>query len=287
MAPYVPPQLRNKPPAIPSPSPFNPTKTFGDPSEGYTLREIAAQFHYGQSKLGTLNTKDPRRLNDPKENEKPYDISNETLGFIIIFKDQHPQWPPKVLCKSNLHLLPNNPWAKTSEGEEPTSLPASLTSPINNDAPVPNPDEKQIHVFHQSPQYAKSKDAQIFFYSGTHVIKNTTYLRPRSKALIAMLNLKFTPQHKERLPEAWEESLKKVWAVVEMEKVGGEEENPMRIEEGEKKGVRELLGEMRLGNGDGGAEGSNGEGNRGKGFKAEWNGLGRAEVVKKEWRKSD
>lgn len=67
------------------------------PEDGYTLEEIANQYSFDHKKrLGTLN-----RASITIEEEEKY-----TLGFVIVFKDQHPKWPPKIFCKTNLFLLP-------------------------------------------------------------------------------------------------------------------------------------------------------------------------------------
>ena len=67
------------------------------PEDGYTLDEIANQYSFDHRKqLGTLN----RASKFVEEEEK------HTLGFIIVFKGQHPKWPPRIFCKTNLFLLP-------------------------------------------------------------------------------------------------------------------------------------------------------------------------------------
>lgn len=67
------------------------------PEDGYTLEEIANQFSFDhKKKLGTLN----RASISVEEEETP------NLGFVIVFKDQHPKWPPKIFCKTYLFLLP-------------------------------------------------------------------------------------------------------------------------------------------------------------------------------------
>lgn len=65
--------------------------------DGYTLEEIACQYSFDHKKrLGTLN-----RASIFVEGEE-----KSTLSFVIVFKDQHPKWPPKIFCKTNLFLLP-------------------------------------------------------------------------------------------------------------------------------------------------------------------------------------
>ena len=67
------------------------------PEDGYTLDEISYQYSFDhKNKLGTLN-----RASQIVDEEGKF-----TLGFVIVFKDQHPKWPPKIFCKTNLLLLP-------------------------------------------------------------------------------------------------------------------------------------------------------------------------------------
>lgn len=67
------------------------------PEDGYTLEEISNQYSFNNIKqLGTLN-----RASEFVEEGDKYSI-----GFVIVFKDQHPKWPPKIFCKTNLFLLP-------------------------------------------------------------------------------------------------------------------------------------------------------------------------------------
>ena len=73
------------------------TKTERKPEDGYTLEEICNQYSFDHKKqLGTLN----RASKFVEEEEK------HTLGFVIVFKGQHPDWPPRIFCKTNLFLLP-------------------------------------------------------------------------------------------------------------------------------------------------------------------------------------
>lgn len=73
---------------------------------------------------------------------------------------------------------------------------------------------------------------------------------PRTPLLIKMLESKFTGPTSDRSEEAWNRSLNLKWAVVDLTKVEGEGDkgsNPMEpLKEIKKKGVSELLEEMRL-----------------------------------------
>lgn len=92
---YIPPHMRG---SIDSSSGADHSmRTERRPEDGYTLEEISNQYSFDHKKqLGTLN----RALKSVGEQEK------HTLGFIIIFQGQHPTWPPKIFCKTNLYLLP-------------------------------------------------------------------------------------------------------------------------------------------------------------------------------------
>ena len=97
------------------------------PEDGYSLEEICFQFGLDSVlRIGTLNPATSHddggggggdvgdatlsiegggRGRSDEGNEK----GRGQLGFVLLFKDQHPDWPPKIFCKSNLHLLPPAP----------------------------------------------------------------------------------------------------------------------------------------------------------------------------------
>lgn len=80
---------------------------------------------------------------------------------------------------------------------------------------------------------------------------------PHTPLLIKMLESKFTGPMNERSEEAWNKSLNMKWAVVDLNMVEEEEQgsNPMEpLKEIKKKGVSEMLEEMRLGESSGGKE---------------------------------
>lgn len=94
---YIPPHMRGSSGSSSTEAPT--VKAERKPEEGYTLEEICNQYSLNHKKqLGTLN----RRSLFVDEEEK------FKLGFIIVFKGQHPKWPPKIFCKSNLRLLPHS-----------------------------------------------------------------------------------------------------------------------------------------------------------------------------------
>ena len=91
---YIPPHMRG---STGSSAELLSVKIERKPEDGYTLEEISNQYSFRHVKqLGTLN----RASIDVEDGEK------STLGFVIVFKDQHPKWPPKIFAKTNLFLLP-------------------------------------------------------------------------------------------------------------------------------------------------------------------------------------
>ena len=236
-----------------------------DPARGYSYEEITNQFDC-KAKLGTLNSAGPEGVNGS---------TKESLSFVIVFKDQHPEWPPKIFCKSNLHLLPITPTVAIDEKipnlpsyDEQIAAPIVQTSEsfMNPVAKANEKDGPAIPIFSQMRMRPPT-----FLYEGARTIKSITYIEPASEELIRLLNLKFGPQQKERTPERWQESLSMKWAVIEMGELG-EGKNPMvplKKMKGEKS-VTELLQEMRVkdaqgaqggkeGNGVGGEEGEGGK----------------------------
>ena len=92
---YIPPHMRGTSGSSSSEEPS--VKAERKPEDGYTLDEISYQYSFDHKKqLGTLN-----RASQIVEEEGKF-----SLGFVIVFKDQHPRWPPKIFCKTNLLLLP-------------------------------------------------------------------------------------------------------------------------------------------------------------------------------------
>ncbi|KAI4165304.1 MAG: hypothetical protein LQ342_001172 [Letrouitia transgressa] len=256
---YVPPHMRNKGETANGSS----TGAQSKPPNDYSLAEICHQFDF-ISKPGTLNGK----TNEGEEGSGKE--TNGELAFILVFKDQHPEWPPKIFCKSNLHLLPspatNPPQAResvlsnTDEALKPTLddvgshiPPVSEVKEVCFDTKTPF--IPLIPIFTQNLRTSQKKAR--FKFAGYRSISSITYLPPQSKELISMLDAKFTPQSKTRSPESWHQSLDTMWAVVELLAVSDadtevEKSNPMvplkklREESNRAKGVNEMLAEMRL-----------------------------------------
>lgn len=98
---------------------------------------------------------------------------------------------------------------------------------------------------------------QRFLYAGAHSITRIQYLMPRSPLLVKMLESKFTGPKNERSEEAWNKSLNMKWAIVDLARMQGGEHgsNPMEpLREKQKKGVSEMLEELRLSETTGGKE---------------------------------
>ncbi|KAL9612898.1 MAG: hypothetical protein Q9167_002531 [Letrouitia subvulpina] len=256
---YVPPHMRNKGETANGSS----TGAQLNHPNDYSLAEICHQFD-SNSKAGTLNGE----TNDGEE--RAGKDTNVKLAFILVFKDQHPEWPPKIFCKSNLHLLPSpattpqqaceSESSRTNEAPKPTLDDAQLDIPPVSKVKVVCFDTKTspislIPIFTQN-SIASQKKAR-FKFAGYRSISSITYLPPQSEELINMLDAKFTPQSRTRSPESWQQSLNTMWAVVELLEVGGADteigkSNPMvplkkpREESKMAKGVNEMLAEMRL-----------------------------------------
>lgn len=219
-SPYIPPHMRrtlNTPTS--SSNPHDQTSE-RDPATGYTSDEIATQFSCTTA-LSTLNSTDH---------------DNNSLSFILVFAHQHPEWPPKIFCKSNLHLLPSPPKhpdidaknAQPSASQETDTAPGS---PIHNQG-------LSIPIFTQT-----QTQPPRFLYAGARALKSVTYVQPGSAELIRMLDMKFSPLGKARTPEKWQASLSVQWAVLEMGEVEGGKNPMVPLREGQ--GVVEMLRELR------------------------------------------
>ncbi|KAL8728740.1 MAG: hypothetical protein Q9181_005241 [Wetmoreana brouardii] len=246
---YIPPHLRSKQQDSQKqhhPSPEANAKE-RNPSDGYSADEIANQFGCApDTKVGTLNAAE---------------ADESKLAFVLVFKDQHPEWPPRIFCKSNLHLLT----ASASPTPNGGTLPETSGAEDLPTHPIP--------LFTQDSLTTSTPGKWKIFFKGWYHIQSVTYLEPKSPELIKMLDGKFTPAGKKRSPEAWEQSLGMRWGVVEFVPLGegdgakrvgacgkgdgegdgrGEEEKgnpivPLKPMVGKKtKSVREMLEEMRL-----------------------------------------
>ncbi|EPS43865.1 hypothetical protein H072_2051 [Dactylellina haptotyla CBS 200.50] len=82
---YVPPHLRATQPVLAPQSPEN-----SHPVYKHTFTASEVDQHFGVVHGGTINSS----INNHKE-----------LAYILIFLNQHPQYPPKIFIKSNLELV--------------------------------------------------------------------------------------------------------------------------------------------------------------------------------------
>ena len=153
-----------------------------------------------------------------------------------------------------------------------TSSPSTTSSTLRHKSsttsyhttPPTQPELQPIAVYAQT--FASNRSFPLFTFTGYYSITNLQFLAPHSPELIRMLDQKWTIQHrrsgntikKSRNKEGWDASLKFRWAIVKLAKA---EEATKRLlapkieklepaeETGEKKGVNEMLRDMRLGGG--------------------------------------
>ena len=210
---YVPPHLRNRGGSIGN-SPDQDKGGKALESGRYTVEDLATHYQTDASH-GTLN----RSSNDPS-----------SISHILVFKYGHPEWPPKLYCKTNIDLL---------EHYSTTTATAETSNDLNTKDEARK--KSAIPVF-----IAVRRDS--FDFLGYHLITSVTILEPRSEALVSLLEAKFNrgKTTKERRPDQWKESLGMRWAVVTLEKdktKAGEECGVVKISP---KSVTERLNEMRL-----------------------------------------
>ncbi|EEH07529.1 conserved hypothetical protein [Histoplasma capsulatum G186AR] len=151
----------------------------GKPPAPATTTTCSPRERQRQRWQGTLNT----TANDP-----------HTLAYIVLFREAHPFWETKreILCKSNLHLLPES-FAAT--------LNVTTTTIVSYPIFVPQSAPRQYHA--------------PLSFAGYYRICSVRYLAPRSRELAAYLEVKFGTQH--RTSEKWIGSLSRRWAVVTLD----------------------------------------------------------------------
>ncbi|KIW01712.1 uncharacterized protein PV09_06889 [Verruconis gallopava] len=271
---YIPPHMRKK----------SLSKAPTDPAiDEYTVDEI--QTHYwcnARAEDVNRDTLFPRHstLNDSVE-------CQGSLSHVILFQGANPKWESDriIFVKSNLEMLPQYHEAKAKrisrtalEGSETAGIPEKSPTPrgafegthksesrfdLGEDDPidiVPR-DQMKIACFEQR-QWARRFEG--FIFTGYFTIQSITLLAPYSKALVQMLEQKWSLTAKEgvvhtkkRRPEDWNKSLSYEWAVVKFAKLEGENVPPppnieklptqKRKSSGPEKSVNEMLSEMRLG----------------------------------------
>ncbi|KAL8698088.1 MAG: hypothetical protein Q9201_006760, partial [Fulgogasparrea decipioides] len=155
----------------------------------YTISQITNQFNLPP-------TRKPSTLNP--------DPSGQTLAFVLVFKDQHPSWPPWVSCKTNLDLL------------SPSSAPQAYGQGYRFTYET-NLLDHAIPVFAQDDLCALDASRKMFALKGWFRIEGVLYLEPRSEDVIKLLDRKFTFRGVRRRAEQWEAALAARWAVVDFQ----------------------------------------------------------------------
>lgn len=300
---YLPPHMRDK--SGNKDSTASPSKASAErnPDDGYLQEEICHQFSVSLHGSSTLTAGPASKPAISKSTEAPEghattnsEVDNvkggEELGFILLFKDQHPDWPSDIFCKSHLHLLPwSNPIEeKTTTSETVKDLPGTSQSPPNSKAShevatIQEPSaEIIVPVFTQDrPPTAvpsaqskgdnenlppghrpMSRHARPFYFAGHFRIAKIKHLPPRSRELVTILGNKWK-DGKGRTADNWNNSLNVDWAVVTTEKMEGGtwEKNPMvplKVKPERSVSVNEMLRSLRMkDDGDVKKEGTNPE----------------------------
>ena len=222
-----------------------------------TLSEITN--HYGRSTRKTT-------LHDSAK--KP-----DELAYIILFHNSNPRWFKEriIFAKTNLNLLPghgqsdeNTVTEVSSQESQPSSSPPNKS---NNARSQAGPTGPIIPVYLETSKKSRSQSAESrsFVFHGYFRLARVDFLKPQSPALVRMLEQKWEVQHgwkagqtKQRIAEAWAESLRHEWAVVQMgtipkgEVPGDPEIRRVEGDEGEAEGAgREEKGRGVVGEKDG------------------------------------
>lgn len=191
-----------------------------------------------------------------------------------------------IYVKTKLHMLPgsdkfakaatrNELHAKSDDkaiesGSEEQQQPAPSTpepTGASDSTHIPDNQMEPIAVFEQTGGVSRNAG---FRFTGYHRIARLEFLEPQSADLARMLEQKFSIPDKhgrvkkqQRGSAAWKTSLEQRWAVVQLEKVDAEAEESLAApvvkinedrevggdkkgENGPRKGVNEMLREMRL-----------------------------------------
>lgn len=244
---YIPPHLRatSSQQSFPGAS-TAPGQQGGDDSPRgplhYSLEDLAAHYRVSE-KQGTLNHAD----------------SDEgSISHILVYHDQHPDWPGKIFCKTNLNLLASYeqslnqnisepaPTANASQEQEDVSEDPSETEPAH--PPTAPTAPSSIPVYTSSPRPHDANNV-AFSFNGYHHIRSITYLAPHSPELISMLERKFTGtepgRHRVRSRASWAASLATPWAVVELALDEAKRDEGCGVVKVREKSVAERLEELR------------------------------------------
>ena len=220
---YVPPHLRRRENVTPAAIPVD----LESSKKTYSLDDITQVFGKCIGKQGTLNATKP-----------------DILTYVLLFIHPNPNTNLKgeILTHTNIHLLHDSDDTSTTDFDDTYSditTPFSENPITTSEFPLFKAYGKEVNQYNGQPQ--------SFECHGWHHVSNITYLEPRSHELIEMLTEKWADMPRDK--NAWEQSLRMIWAAVTVEKVKGrEDEDPMagwkpRVT----KSVNEMLMEMRLG----------------------------------------
>ena len=243
---YVPPALRTGSNSAAASASAKPSAPELPGSDLYSLHDI--QHHYWPDQ--TTNEDSRRTLHDSA-------AFPERLSYVLLFERANPRWDSDgiVFTKSSLDLLPREAADdETTEAVSDEGLEAASTA------------HPPVAVYAQTTNL-RGHNVQNFKFCGYFTVDKLTFLEPASKELARMLEQKWSVvdkrgnmRPKQRSTEAWEESMGLRWAVVKFKKdeSANKEKDVPKIErvkvheenEGEKKGVTEMLREMRLQEGE-------------------------------------
>lgn len=277
---YVPPHLRNrseneKPPAD-APPPTKPAR------EWVTKEEINNYFWPGlenenrenenlenENQSGDTTTSQHReRTSDGKTMHDSAATPGE-LACVLLFSDHgkpaNPRWDADgtIFAKSNLDLLPGyTEGLKPRSDSNPPESHASTESDATPNGSSPNKAESVGHPIAVFKQTSASRRPPGFVFEGWYKIERTAFLAPRSQELEKMLEQKWSWTNNKgnvfqtnRKGANWERSFNMRWAVVKFVKDAKADEErgvpkierlPDAKEEFPKKGVNEMLADMRL-----------------------------------------
>ncbi|KAK6355248.1 hypothetical protein TWF696_004363 [Orbilia brochopaga] len=153
---YVPPHLRSAPrtPSTTAANSYTHTHTHAIPQQYFTTSAIFA--HYGVQHGGTINAS----INNHRE-----------LAYILVFLNQHPEYPEKIFVKSSLDLI-----FRRQDGEELNPLLKELLIPLFEE---------------MKPAYKTGDCARPFRFRGWVRVAGAKRLLKGSDELIAMLTKKW------------------------------------------------------------------------------------------------
>ncbi|KAF3922042.1 hypothetical protein ABW20_dc0107026 [Dactylellina cionopaga] len=149
---YIPPHIRHQPKSSPAnaAAPTSVSPTASSEQTLFTASEIYQ--HFGVVHGGTINPS----INNHKE-----------LAYILIFLNQHPQYPPDIFIKSNLELV----FKDAFQGDETNALLRDL----------------EIPLFEEEKKAGK----RVFRFKSWVKIQKAERLEKGSEALVDMLTLKW------------------------------------------------------------------------------------------------